>query len=140
MHTDAKTAQCASVKNLKKAQTRISEIDAILKNLYEDKVRGNITLETFKKLENEFLREQANLNQTVINQSRIKVNIDSQSKKICEFLRKLEMYKVPIQELSRNVLIDLIDKIEICEAEKENNKRSQQVHIYYSGIGKIDLE
>lgn len=140
MHTDAKTAQCASVKNLKNAQTRISEIDAILKNLYEDKVRGNITLETFKKLENEFLREQANLNQTVINQSRIKVNIDSQSKKICEFLRKLEMYKVPIQELSRNVLIDLIDKIEICEAEKENNKRSQQVHIYYLGIGKIDLE
>ena len=61
-------------------------------------------------------------------------------KKICEFLRKLEMYKVPIQELSRNVLIDLIDKIEICEAEKENNKRSQQVHIYYLGIGKIDLE
>lgn len=140
MHTDAKTAQCASVKNLKNAQTRISEIDAILKNLYEDKVRGNITLETFKKLENEFLREQTNLNQTVINQSRIKVNIDSQSKKICEFLRKLEMYKVPIQELSRNVLIDLIDKIEICEAEKENNKRSQQVHIYYLGIGKIDLE
>ena len=36
--------------------------------------------------------------------------------------------------------IDLIDKIEICEAEKENNKRSQQVHIYYLGIGKIDLE
>lgn len=140
MHTDAKTAQCASVKNLKNAQTRISEIDAILKNLYEDKVRGNITLETFKKLENEFLCEQANLNQTVINQSRIKVNIDSQSKKICEFLRKLEMYEVPIKELSRNVLIDLIDKIEICEAEKENNKRSQQVHIYYLGIGKINLE
>lgn len=73
-------------------------------------------------------------------QSRIKVNIDSQSKKICEFLRKLEMYEVPIKELSRNVLIDLIDKIEICEAEKENNKRSQQVHIYYLGIGKINLE
>ena len=69
------------LKILKNAQTRISEIDAILKNLYEDKVRGNITLETFKKLENEFLCEQANLNQTVINQSRIKVNIDSQSKK-----------------------------------------------------------
>lgn len=31
IHTDAKTAQCASVKNLKNAQTRISEIDAILK-------------------------------------------------------------------------------------------------------------
>ena len=43
-----KTAQCASVKNLKNAQTRISEIDAILKNLYEDKVRGNITLELLK--------------------------------------------------------------------------------------------
>ena len=50
------------------------------------------------------------------------------------------MYEVPIKELSRNVLIDLIDKIEICEAEKENNKRSQQVHIYYLGIGKINLE
>ena len=97
-------------------------------------------LKLFKRLENEFLCEQANLNQTVINQSRIKVNIDSQSKKICEFLRKLEMYEVPIKELSRNVLIDLIDKIEICEAEKENNKRSQQVHIYYLGIGKINLE
>ncbi len=59
---------------------------------------------------------------------------------LCGFLKKLESYNNPVSELSKDLLIDLIDKIEICEATKNGNERSQQVHIYYKEIGKINLE
>ena len=55
-----------------------------------------------------------------------------------EGLRPVDVMLTSAQ--NHQAIKDLIDKIEICEAEKENNKRSQQVHIYYLGIGKIDLE
>ena len=140
MHIDTKTAQCANSQNLKNAKKRILQIDTILKNLYEDKVLGNINLATFKKLESDYLREQAELNKVIFEQSKIKVNLENRSKSICGFLKKLESYNNPVSELSRDLLIDLIDKIEICEATKNGNERSQQVHIYYKEIGKINLE
>lgn len=140
MHIDTKTSQCANSQNLKNAKKRILQIDTILKNLYEDKVLGNINLATFKKLESDYLREQAELNKVIFEQSKIKVNLENRSKSICGFLKKLESYNNPVSELSRDLLIDLIDKIEICEATKNGNERSQQVHIYYKEIGKINLE
>ena len=48
MHIDTKTAQCANSQNLKNAKKRILQIDTILKNLYEDKVLGNINLQLSK--------------------------------------------------------------------------------------------
>lgn len=86
------------------------------------------------------LREQAEVNKVIFEQSKIKVNLENRSKSICGFLKKLESYNNPVSELSRDLLIDLIDKIEICEATKNGNERSQQVHIYYKEIGKINLE
>lgn len=65
------------LKNLKNAKKRILQIDTILKNLYEDKVLGNINLATFKKLESDYLREQAELNKVIFEQSKIKVNLEN---------------------------------------------------------------
>ena len=79
---------------------------------YEDKVLGNINLATFKKLESDYLREQAELNKVIFEQSKIKVNLENRSKSICGFLKKLESYNNPVSELSKDLLIDLIDKIE----------------------------
>ena len=88
MHIDTKTAQCANSQNLKNAKKRILQIDTILKNLYEDKVLGNINLATFKKLESDYLREQAELNKVIFEQSKIKVNLENRSKSICGFFEK----------------------------------------------------
>ncbi len=71
----------------KNAKKRILQIDTILKNLYEDKVLGNINLATFKKLESYYLREQAELNKVIFEQSKIKVNLENRSKSICGFLK-----------------------------------------------------
>ncbi len=52
------------LKNLKNAKKRILQIDTILKNLYEDKVLGNINLATFKSW-NLIIYEQAELNKVI---------------------------------------------------------------------------
>lgn len=97
MHIDTKTAQCANSQNLKNAKKRILQIDTILKNLYEDKVLGNINLATFKKLESDYLREQAELNKVIFEQSKIKVNLENRSKSICGFLKNSNLIIIPFQ-------------------------------------------
>lgn len=103
-------------------------------------MRGNITIETFQKLENSFLEEQANLNKFVIEKSRKQVNIENDAKQISEFVKILDKYNSTIENLTRDVLLEFVDKIEVCEAEKINGKRSQKVHIFYNGIGEINHE
>lgn len=136
----AKSAQIENEKNLQYANERISEIDVIIKNLYEDRVRGSISLETFQKLEKEFLAEQAQLNKIILDKSRQGVVIENDAKAISDFIHTLNKYEFPIENLSREVISDFIDRIEVCETKKIDGKRSQKVNIFYKGIGEINLE
>lgn len=122
---------CGDMINFKR-----SDVDSLV--IFHDRQEPIISREIFAEAQN--LREQAELNKVIFEQSKIKVNLENRSKSICGFLKKLESYNNPVSELSRDLLIDLIDKIEICEATKNGNERSQQVHIYYKEIGKINLE
>ena len=127
-------------KNLQNANNRISEIDKILINLYEDKVKGNITLETFQMLDKNFCVEKAELQRLIIDRSRKSVDIDKQTVAISKFIKMLEKYHTPLSELTPDVIEDFIDKIIIFETEKINNIRNQQINIFYHGIGMISLE
>ena len=44
-----------------------------------------------------------------------------------------------IQELNARVVNDLIDKIKIYAPIKENGQRIQQIDIYYTAVGVIDI-
>ncbi len=139
-HKEAYHNQLENEKNLQNANERILEIDKILKQLYEDRVFGNITLETFQKLSKTYTTEQQILNQTILSESRKCVDFEKDTKAILDFKKTLDKYTYPIEELTRDVLKDFIEKIEICEAQKIDGKRTQQFNIFYKGIGKFQLE
>lgn len=50
---------------LEETQRRIGEIDLFIQNLYEDKVRGNITQEIFANLSANYAEEKSQLNNRI---------------------------------------------------------------------------
>lgn len=126
--------------NLFNTQKRIKEIDTILKNLYEDKVAGNISLETFTKLSNQFSAEQKQLNQSVLANARDCVDADKEKKQINQFFAVLDKYDNPIDELNSEIINDFIEKIEVFQSAIIDGNRHQKIDIYYKGIGLLNLD
>ena len=128
-------------KNLANAQKRIDEINVIIKELYEDKVKGNITLEIFQKLSSEFIKEQKELSNAIIDYSKERANLDISKDTLKGFFDIVEKYRMQgsITQLTHEIVDDFIDKIEVFESKKVDSKRQQKVNIYFKGIGILSI-
>ena len=128
-------------KNLANAQKRIDEINVIIKELYEDKVKGNITLEIFQKLSSEFIKEQKELSNAIIDYSKERADLDISKDTLKGFFDIVEKYRMQgsITQLTHEIVDDFIDKIEVFESKKVDGKRQQKVNIYFKGIGILSV-
>jgi DNA invertase Pin-like site-specific DNA recombinase len=125
-------------KNLSNAQKRIKEIDVYLMNLYEDKCKGDITLDCFQLLSQEYTNEQKELNDFIINHSKENSNIQKDKTEFDEFVQVTKKYKNGIEKLTYDIAHDFIKRIEIFEAKKIDGKRQQKINIYFKGIGLLE--
>lgn len=133
-------AQMKMQKNLFDAKNRIKEIDEIIKSLYEDKVKGNITIELFQKLSRNFKNEQDELNDYIIKVTKESAVINKEKTAVNEFINTVQKYNDKISELTPEIVNDFIEHIEIFEAKKIDGKRQQKINIYFKGIGLLNLE
>ena len=120
-----------------KLQKRLDELEFITKKLYEDNALSKITDDEYARLSAQFTdeRKQANERLTVIAEQLKKEERNLES--IVNFTAIIEKY-LDIKELNKTVLNELIDKIEVHEAEKIDGKRVQKVDIYYRFIGNLN--
>jgi DNA invertase Pin-like site-specific DNA recombinase len=121
---------------ISKMRTRLTEIDDIVKKLYEDRVFGRLTDEMFDKLsqgytqEQQTLREQADfLERQLAEQEEERVNVNS-------FLARVRKY-TNVTELSPLLLHELIDRIEVHAPDKSSGKRTQDISVHYRFVGVI---
>ncbi len=130
--------QLASLKREQiKLQKRLDELEFITKKLYEDNALSKITDDEYARLSAQFTdeRKQANERLTTIAEELKKEEHNLES--IVNFTAIIEKY-LDIKELNKTVLNELIDKIEVHEAEKIDGKRVQKVDIYYRFIGNLN--
>lgn len=128
-------------KNLDNAQTRINEIDKIIKELYEDKVHGNITLEIFQKLSSIYTKEQKELSEKIFEYTKECIEIGKAKSALKEFFGILEKYLTQggIGYLTREIVDDFVDRIEVFETKNEGKRQQKvNVNIYFKGIGLLD--
>lgn len=129
----------SSAKRRLEQQTwRITEIDTIIKRLYEDNVCGKLSDARFEKMSSDYEQEQqalevssAELKREVETSNRETVNIKS-------FLKIVKKYTEPT-ELTADILHELVEKVVVHEADKSSGHRTQQIDIYYNFVGKIPL-
>lgn len=121
---------------LKIAETRHSELDNIIKRLFEQSVTGAITENRFNKLFAEYEKEQSEL-QERISDIENELNTVQQNKKDSSTWLELIKNYAELQELDRIVLSELIDKITVGEAKLIDGEKVIDVTIYYRFVGAV---
>ena len=120
-----------------KLQKRIDAIDRMVKQLFEEKVAGNIPLSTFQKLLSDYDQERNDLEAQV----RI-MNNDIQGANDTErdILVWMGLIKnsLSLESLDRETAYRLIDNISVSEKIEVDGKKSQKITIQYNFVGCLD--
>ena len=136
--SERSSARKKAASELKKAQKRQAEIDALFSRMYEDRVTGRITERNFSMLSDKYQTEQETLAQAIDSLQQQLAQDMQDSADAEKWIALIKQYKTPT-ELTAELLNALIEKILVHEASKdENGNRVQKVEIYYRFIGKID--
>lgn len=129
-----------SRRDLEQARLRLSKLDVIVSNLYEDNLEGKISDERFKRMSSTYDEEQRRLEERVkelqeyIEASKgQKLNVDS-------FL-SLVRRNLEITELTPEIIRTFVEKIEVFQSEKVPGTRvkRQKILIHWNYIGAVDV-
>ena len=125
-------------KELSKLQARDKEIDVLYEKIYEDNALGKINDERFAKLSSKYDEEQKDIVEKI---KTLSAEIsEKKSKTITSdmFLGAVRKY-TRIKELTPQILNELIEKIEVYQAEKIDGKTVQKLKIHYNCIGTMEI-
>ena len=134
-----KRQNAAKRKELDAAEKRIVELSNIFKRLYEDSVSGRISDERFTELSADYEQEQAQLKARAaeLQAELAKANAATVS---AEKFMKIVRKHLAFEELTPTLLRELVEKIVVHECSYDEHKtRHQDIEIYYSFVGKVDL-
>ena len=125
-------------RRIAKEQKRISELNTLIRRIYEDNVSGKLTDKRFELLSQEYEQEQTELEQSI---ERLQAELDSfhadsaRADKFIEIVKK----HTDFSELTPQMIAEYIEKIVVHEADKSSGERSQQVDVYLNFIGKFEI-
>ena len=138
MDNDVNRQRKALNKSIAKSRKRLSELDKIIAKLYEDSVLEKITTDMFNMLSHSYIDEQTELKRSAAEQSQQLEELDKHKANTDKFLKSVRKF-TEITELSPEVLGEFIEKVVVHEADKSAGERTQQIDIFFKGIGKVDL-
>ena len=134
-----KRRNAAKKRELEAAEKRIGELSAIFKRLYEDSVAGRITDERFSALSADYEAEQRQLKERAAELQRELSKAQEATVNAGKFMNIVRKY-TSFEELTPTLLREFIEKIVVHECSYDENKhRRQEIEIYYSFVGKVDL-
>ena len=134
-----KRRNAARKKELDAAEKRIAELSAIFKRLYEDSVTGRISDERFAELSADYEAEQRQLKERAAELQGELSKAQEATVNAGKFMNIVRKY-TSFEELTPTLLREFIEKIVVHECSYDENKnRRQEIEIYYSFVGKVDL-
>ena len=117
---------------------RDRELDMLFERLYEDNVSGKINDARFAKMSKRYEQEQGE-NAKKIKALRLELKKDeSKRMDIDDFLETVRRY-TDATTITKRMVAELIDHIEVYHAEKQDGITNQRVVIYYNCIGDFDV-
>jgi hypothetical protein len=139
MH-DLQSAETAKLqqKQLAKSQKRHKELDSLIRQLYEDKVRGELSAKRFEILSGEYETEQEDLERQIAELESAITVYDAEGGNADRVIKMVRQY-TEIPELTAAILNEYIEKIVVFEADKSSGRREQDVDFYFNFIGKFPI-
>ena len=125
-------------RKLNKDRKRITELDNIIKKLYETFAVGRISDERFDSLLAEYETEQKAVVASVAEAEQRLSCFEEDTDRAEQFLSLAKKY-TDFSELTTTMINEFIDKIIVHSPEKIDGNRVQEVEIYLKFIGRFDL-
>ena len=136
LHINASDDAGNAEKELRKSKSRMTELDRIFANLYEDKVNGDISERNYKQLSAKYETEQITLESRIEELEKAITLRKAATEDVDTFVNLIKEYSL-ITKLDTATLHRLIDKIEVYSAEIIDGEKSQKIEIYYKFVGRI---
>lgn len=125
-------------RELESLKRRDTELTALFKRLYEDNVLGKIPNEVFRKLSDDYLVEQKEIQTTIPKKESELERLKDSVSNVSAFVDKAKQY-TEINELTAEILHLFIERVEVGERdEKWSRTAMQEINIYYRDIGLLD--
>ena len=125
-------------KELQTLLARDEELDGLFERIYEDNVSGKLSDDRFAKMSRRYEDEQKELAEKI---KKLRSEIEKQSSRSMTtdmFIGLVRKY-TRARKLTPRMLNELIEKIEVFNAEKIDGVWEQRLRIHYSCVGTIEI-
>ena len=125
-------------KELKTLLARDEELDGLFERIYEDNVSGKLSDDRFAKMSRRYEDEQKELTEKI---KKLRSEIEKQSSRSMTtdmFIGLVRKY-TRARKLTPRMLNELIEKIEVFNAEKIDGVWEQRLRIHYNCVGTIEI-
>ena len=125
-------------KELRTLLARDEELDGLFERLYEDNVSGKLSDDRFAKMSRRYEDEQKELAEKI---KKLRSEIEKQSSRSMTtdmFIGLVRKY-TRARKLTPRMLNELIEKIEVFNAEKIDGVWEQRLRIHYNCVGTIEI-
>ena len=125
-------------KELKTLLARDEELDGLFERIYEDNVSGKLSDDRFAKMSRRYEDEQKELAENI---KKLRSEIEKQSSRSMTtdmFIGLVRKY-TRARKLTPRMLNELVEKIEVFNAEKIDGVWEQRLRIHYNCVGTIEI-
>ena len=125
-------------KELKTLLARDEELDGLFERIYEDNVSGKLSDDRFAKMSRRYEDEQKELAEKI---KKLRSEIEKQSSRsmTTDMLIGLVRKYTRARKLTPRMLNELVEKIEVFNAEKIDGVWEQRLRIHYNCVGTIEI-
>lgn len=117
-------------------ETRLSDLGTLIQNLYEDRLKNAIPEGIFQGLMEKYDKEQQERRDSI---SDMQKRLREAKRNVCDvqtWAGTIKKY-VFLEELSQDILLELIDRIEVGETQVINGQKLRDIKIVYRMVGDI---
>ncbi|MCL2568182.1 MAG: recombinase family protein [Oscillospiraceae bacterium] len=125
-------------RRLAREEKRITELNTLIRRIYEDNVSGKLTDKRFEALSQEYEQEQAELESSAV-QIRAELNTFAADGNRAESFIEIVKRHNDFSELTSAMIAEYIERIVVHQADKSGGEREQDVEIFLNFIGKFEV-
>ena len=125
-------------KELKLLLARDDELDGLFERIYEDNVSGKLSDDRFAKMSRRYEEEQKELSEKI---KKLRSEIEKQSSRATStdmFVSIVRKY-TRARKLTPRMLNELVEKIEVYNAERIDGEWVQRLRIHYNCVGEMNI-
>ena len=125
-------------RELAAAKQRDKDLDTLFSRIYEDNLNGKIDDDRFSRMSRQYSLEQKDISAKI---AKLTAELDKEIDRAMNadaFVATVRQY-TRAKKLSARMLTDLIERIEVYQAEKIEGRWHQRLTIHYNCIGAIEI-